>query len=57
MYRDTSKRRDVVIKLRFNQEENELLDVLTTYTGDQKAVVIRELALAHAKGLLQDSKK
>lgn len=57
MYRDPSKRRTLVVKLRFTEEEHELLEALTEYTGDQKAVVIRRLALAHAAKLVRGSKK
>jgi uncharacterized protein (DUF1778 family) len=53
MYRDPSKIRDVPIKVRFSREEDALLEALANYTGEQKAVLVRELILEAARHALE----
>lgn len=52
MYQDPSRIRSHVVKLRFSEEESRLIDALTDYTGDQKAVLLRELILEQAAAVL-----
>ncbi len=52
MYADPSKIRDNVVKVRLNDAEAQLLDALVTYTGEQKASLIRELLLEQAHRVL-----
>jgi hypothetical protein len=52
MYADPSKIRDNVVKVRLNDAEAQLLDALVTYTGEQKASLIRELLLEQARAVL-----
>jgi alpha-mannosidase len=52
MYADPSKIRDNVVKVRLNDAEAQLLDALVTYTGEQKASLIRELLLEQAQRVL-----
>jgi hypothetical protein len=52
MYADPSKIRDNVVKVRLNDAESQLLDALVTYTGEQKASLIRELLLEQARAVL-----
>jgi hypothetical protein len=52
MYADPSKIRDNVVKVRLNDAEAQLLDALVTYTGEQKASLIRELLLEQARVVL-----
>ena len=48
MYSDPTKIRSHVTKLRFSDEENRLIQALVDYTGEQKAVLLRELILEAA---------
>jgi len=52
MYVDPTKLRSHVVKLRFSDEEHALIDALTNYTGEQKAVLLRELILEQASTVL-----
>lgn len=52
MYRDPSLIREHVVKLRFNDNENSLIDAFVTYTGQQKAAFFRELLLEAAERAL-----
>ena len=52
MYADPSKIRDNVVKVRLNDAEAQLLDALVTYTGEQKATLIREMLLEQAQLVL-----
>lgn len=49
MYADPTKIRANEVKLRFNDQETQLIDALVNYTGEQKAVFIRELVLEGIK--------
>ena len=48
MYSDPTKIRSHVTKLRFSDEEDRLIQALVDYTGEQKAVLLRELILEAA---------
>jgi hypothetical protein len=48
MYVDPTKIRSHVTKLRFSDEEEQLIQAWVNYTGEQKAVLLRELVLAGA---------
>lgn len=52
MYADPSLIREHVVKLRLNDNEAELLDAVVNYTGQQKAPLLRELLLEHARLVL-----
>lgn len=52
MYADPSKIRDRVIRVRLSEEEDDLLDAITRYTGGQKSTLMRELFLESAKAVL-----
>lgn len=53
MYRDPSKLRAHVVKVRLSVAEDRLLEALADYTGEQKAVLIRDLVLSQARAVLQ----
>lgn len=44
MYANRGRRRTHVIKVRLNNREYEMLQILVKRTGDQKAVLLREKA-------------
>ena len=52
MYADPSLIRANRINLRLNDDEAELLDAVTNYTGQQKGALIRELLLEQARLVL-----
>lgn len=52
MYADPSKIRDRVIRVRLSEEEDDLLDAITRYTGGQKSTLLRELFIEQAKRVL-----
>ena len=52
MYSDPTRIRSHVAKVRFSEEEHELIEALTNYTGEQKAVLLRELILEQAAAVL-----
>jgi hypothetical protein len=49
MYRDPSLLRETVVKIRLSREEDALIEALADYTGQQKAVLVRELVLEQAR--------
>lgn len=49
MYTDPSNIRRHTVKIRLNDREAELLDAWNNYTGQQKAVVAREMLLEQAR--------
>jgi hypothetical protein len=49
MYADPSLIRDHVVKLRLNDQEAELINAWVNYTGQQKAVLLREMLLEQAR--------
>jgi len=52
MYADPSQIRKHVVKLSLSDRESSLLEALCNYTGDQKAVVLREMLLQRALEVL-----
>ncbi len=52
MYSDPSLIRSVVIPIRLNDAEAELLDAVVKYTGQQKSTLMRELFLEQARLVL-----
>ncbi len=48
MYADPAKIRSHVIKVRLSDEEAALINALVAYTGEQKATLVREIALERA---------
>jgi hypothetical protein len=52
MYADPSQIRDVIIPVRLNDAEAELLDAVVKYTGQQKSTLMRELFLEQARLVL-----
>lgn len=52
MYSDPSLIRDVVIPVRLNRLEAELLDAVVNYTGQQKSTLMRELFIEQARMVL-----
>ena len=51
-YADPSLIRDVIINVRLNDAEAELLEAVVKYTGQQKSSLLRELFLEQAKLVL-----
>lgn len=49
MYTDPSLIREHVVKLRFNENENALIDAWVNYTGQQKAAFLRDMLLEAAR--------
>ena len=49
MYPDPTQIRDVVIKVRLNDVEDELLEAVSKYTGQQKSTLMRELFMEQAR--------
>lgn len=52
MYADPSLIRDNPVRVNFNDAEAELIDALVKYTGQQRAVLIRDLILEQARLVL-----
>lgn len=52
MYADPSLIRDVVVKVRLNDVEAELLEAVVKYTGQQKSTLLRELFMEQARLVL-----
>jgi len=48
MYQDPTKIRSHVVKLRFSDEEYQLIQAVINYTGEQKAALLRGLVLESA---------
>lgn len=49
MYADPALVREHVVKLRLNENESDLIDAWVKYTGQQKAVLLREMLLEQAR--------
>lgn len=49
MYSDPALIREHVVKLRLNENEADLIDAWAKYTGQQKAVLLREMLLEQAR--------
>jgi hypothetical protein len=52
MYTDPSLIREHVVKVRFNDAEQALIDAFVNFTGQQKAALVRELVLEAARRAL-----
>lgn len=52
MYSDPSLIRKHVVKLTLSDRESELLNAVCNYTGEQKAVLFREMLLKQAELLM-----
>jgi Mg/Co/Ni transporter MgtE len=52
MYADPTLIRDHPVRVYFNESEAKLVDALTEYTGEQRAVLIRKLILDQAAAIL-----
>jgi hypothetical protein len=52
MYTDPTLIRNIVIPIRLNRLEAELLDAVTNYTGQQKSTLMRELFIEQARMVL-----
>lgn len=52
MYADPSLIRDIVIRVRLNEAESELLDAIQRFTGHQKSTLIRDLFISGAQKVL-----
>lgn len=52
MYADPTLLRDHPVRVYFNESEAKLVEALTEYTGEQKAVLIRNLILDQAAAIL-----
>lgn len=55
MYSDPALIRKHVIKLSLNDREDALVDAFCSYSGEQKAALIRELLLAHVTKVLHEA--
>ena len=53
MYSDPTLIRKHAVKLSLSDREAALLDALCAYTGEQKAVLLREMLLERAEEVLQ----
>lgn len=52
MYADPSLIRDVVIRVRLNDAESELLEAIHKFTGHQKSTILRDLFVSGAQKVL-----
>ncbi len=52
MYQDPTKIRSHIIKLRFSDEEHQLIQALANFTGEQKAALLRELIIDRASAIV-----
>lgn len=52
MYSDPRKVRTVVRSVRFSEEEDELVQAIVKYTGQQLGTLLREYAFEHIRMLL-----
>ena len=51
-YVDRSLARDIILNVRLNEAEADLLDAVVRYNGQQKSTVLRELFLEQARLVL-----
>ena len=49
MYADPTFIRDHVVKIRLNDQEQDLIEAWVNYTGQQKAALLREMLLEQAR--------
>ena len=52
MYADPSKIRNVVLRVRLTEEEDNLLNAVVAYTGQQKSSLMRDLFIDQATRVL-----
>lgn len=52
MYADPANIRDVVLRVRLSEQEDNLLNAITEYTGQQKSTLMRELFIEQARLVL-----
>lgn len=52
MYSDPSLIREFEARVRLNERENDLVNAIVAFTGQQKGVLLREIILAHASRVL-----
>lgn len=52
MYADPSLIRDIVLRVRLSEAEDDLLNAITRYTGQQKSTLMRELFIEQARLVL-----
>jgi hypothetical protein len=52
MYADPALIRDVVIRVRLNDAESELLDAIHRFTGHQKSTLLRDIFVSGAMKVL-----
>lgn len=52
MYSDPSQIRDVVLRVRLSEAEDDLLNAIVKYTGQQKSTLMRELFIEQARLVL-----
>jgi hypothetical protein len=52
MYADPSKIRNTVLRVRLSEEEDDLLNAITRYTGQQKSTLMRDLFIEQARLVL-----
>lgn len=52
MYTDPSNIRDIVLRVRLSESEDDLLNAVVRYTGQQKSTLMRELFIEQAKLVL-----
>jgi hypothetical protein len=51
-YLDRTLARDIVLTVRLNEEESDLLDSIVRFTGQQKSALLREMFLEGARKVL-----
>lgn len=52
MYEDPTQIRDIIRTVRFNEREDDLVQAIVNYTGQQMSTLIRELALEQIRLVL-----
>lgn len=52
MYANPQLIRDIIIKVRLNDAESDLIDAIVNLTGQQKSTLIRELFMSGARKVL-----
>lgn len=51
-YADPSQIRDIVMRVRLSEAEDNLLNAITAYTGQQKSTLMRDLFIEQARLVL-----
>jgi hypothetical protein len=52
MYMDPARIRSHVVKIRLSDQEADLINALVNFTGEQRAVLLRDLLLEQARAVL-----